>query len=177
VILGAALIAAALRSAGDAGPPQARPDAPPQAVSAADARPAVTRVIDGDTVGLSDGRTVRYIGIDTPESRRRVNGRWVNDPEPYSRAATEANRLLVQGKAVRLEYDVQPEDRYGRTLAYVYVAGADGRELMANEELLRQGMAQLLTIPPNVRHVERFRAAADEARRSRRGLWGAAGAR
>jgi len=127
----------------------------------------VRRVIDGDTVELRDGRFVRYIGIDAPEVRRRAGDRWVVDPEPFARAATEANRQLVEGKPVRLEYDVQPEDQYGRVLAYVYVG-----ERLVNEELLWGGYAQLLTVPPNVRHVERFRRAAQAARRARRGLWG-----
>lgn len=126
----------------------------------------VRRVIDGDTVELQDGRLVRYIGIDAPESRRKINDRWVEDPQPLSREATQMNRRLVEGKAVRLEYDVQPLDRFGRLLAYVY----DG-EVMINAQLLRSGLAKLLTIPPNVKYVEQFRALVEEARRQRRGLW------
>jgi micrococcal nuclease len=130
-------------------------------------------VIDGDTIKLADGRTVRYIGIDTPEVRRRVGGRWVDDPEPYGLAASAANKALVAGRRVRLEFDVQPKDRYGRWLAYVYVTPDGGKELMVNERLLADGMAQLLTIPPNVRHVEAFKARAADARRAGRGLWSA----
>ena len=89
------------------------------------------------------------------------------DPEPFSQAATEANRRLVEGKTVRLEYDVQTRDRFGRLLAYVYVG--DG---MVNAELVRLGFAQPMTIPPNVRYAERFRALAHEAREAHRGLWG-----
>ena len=124
-------------------------------------------MIDGDTVELADGRLVRYIGIDTPEVRRRVADRWVVDPEPFGEAAAEANRQWVQGKNVRLEYDVQTRDRFGRLLAYVFVG-----DIMVNAELLRDGFAQPLTIPPNVRYAERFRGLAAEARRARRGLWG-----
>ena len=126
----------------------------------------VAHVIDGDTVELSNGQLVRYIGIDTPEMRHRVNGAWVRDPEPYAQEATEANRRLVEGKLVRLEYDVQPRDRYGRWLAYVFVEGT-----MVNEWLVQKGNAQLLTIPPNVKYVERFRRAAATARHEQRGLW------
>ena len=124
------------------------------------------RVIDGDTIELADGRMVRYIGIDAPEVHRRVGERWVFDPEPFGEAATEANRRLVESKMVRLEYDVQTHDRFGRLLAYVYVGDA-----MVNEELIRLGYAQLLTIPPDVKYAERFRALVEEARRERRGLW------
>jgi len=131
----------------------------------------VGRVVDGDTIILAEGPHVRYIGIDTPEPRRRDGGRWVDDPEPFAREATDANRRLVDGRRVRLEYDVETHDRYGRLLAYVYVAGPDGRELFVNAELLRQGMAQQLTIPPNVKFAQEFRAIAAEARQAKRGLW------
>jgi len=126
----------------------------------------VRNVIDGDTIELATGHLVRYIGVDAPESRRKVGQVWVKDPEPFSQAATEANRQLVQGKRVRLAYDVQTRDRFGRLLAYVYVG-----HRMVNADLLAGGYAQPLTIPPNVRYAERFRALAQEARRARRGLW------
>ena len=135
-------------------------------------------MVDGDTVELADGRLVRYIGIDAPEVRRREGAGWVEDPEPMGREAADFNRRLVEGKPVRLEYDVQTHDRFGRLLAYVYVSASaeggsppDGHEVMANVELLRAGLAQPLTIPPNARHAERFRALAEAARRDRRGLW------
>jgi micrococcal nuclease len=128
-------------------------------------------VIDGDTVELADGRRVRYIGVDTPETHRREGGRWVKAREPFGRAAMAANRQLVEGRRVRLEYDVQTHDRYGRVLAYVYVVRPDGSERMVNEELVREGLAQPLTIPPNVRYAERFVALAREAREANRGLW------
>lgn len=126
----------------------------------------VERVIDGDTVELRDGRTVRYIGVDTPEVRRRRGGVWVREPEPYALEATEANRRLVEGKTVRLEFDVQPTDRYGRTLAYLYVG-----DLFVNAELVRQGYAVPLTIPPNVKYADLFLEVAREAREAQRGLW------
>jgi micrococcal nuclease len=139
----------------------------------------VKRVIDGDTIELADGRLVRYAGIDTPEVRRRARPgdrewrpgggeRWVVDPEPFGQAATDANAELVGGRRVRLEYDVQTHDRVGRLLAYVYVG-----DVMVNAELLSLGVARPLTIPPNVKYAERFRALADEARQARRGLWAA----
>ena len=137
----------------------------------------VRRAIDGDTIELVNGELVRYIGIDTPEARRRARPtdsawraghpqQWIVDPEPMAEEATAFNRQLVEGKQVRLEYDVQPHDRFGRLLAYVYVGST-----MVNAELVCAGFAQLLTIPPNVRYVERFRACAEEARRAHRGLW------
>lgn len=122
-----------------------------------DATVDVLRVVDGDTIVVEiDGRRerVRYIGIDTPE---------MNDARAailvQAREATEANEQLVGGKSVRLEFDVQRRDKYGRLLAYVWVG-----DTLVNEELVRRGFAELLTIPPNVRYAERLA----EARRTAR---------
>ncbi len=126
----------------------------------------VQRVIDGDTVQLSDGRLVRYIGIDTPEMRRKVGDVWKLEPEPFAQEATEANRRLVEGRKVRLEYDAQTQDRFGRLLAYVYVNGT-----LVNEYLLEEGYAHPITIPPNVRFAPRFQAMSRKARAEHKGLW------
>ena len=128
----------------------------------------VRRVFDGDTVELSGGRLVRYCGIDTPEVRRRVGEIWVRDPEPFGVAASEANRRFVEHQRVRLEYDVETHDRFGRLLAYVYVG-----ETMINAQLLAAGLARPMRIPPNVKYADRFDALAREARQAGRGLWGA----
>ncbi|MBU0759505.1 MAG: thermonuclease family protein [Candidatus Omnitrophica bacterium] len=126
----------------------------------------VSRVIDGDTIELSDGRTVRYIGIDTPEIREKNNGTWSYKPMPYSEEAREFNRDLVEGKAVKLEFDVQKLDKYDRILAYVHVG-----DRMVNLEMLSRGYAMMYTYPPNVKYSEMFLKAQDEAREARRGLW------
>lgn len=126
----------------------------------------VRKAIDGDTVLLRDGRLVRYIGIDTPEVHKRKQGRWVIDAAPFGIEASHLNQQLVEGQSITLEYDVQTHDRHGRLLAYVYVGGE-----MVNALLLETGYAQLLTVPPNVRYVERFRALAAQAREDKRGLW------
>jgi micrococcal nuclease len=116
----------------------------------------VSRVIDGDTIDLADGITIRYIGINTPEVG-----------QPGAEEATEANRALVEGKKVRLEYDVQKQDKYGRTLAYVYLE--DGT--FVNAELVKQGYAQVATYPPNVKYVDLFQKLQQEAEAGERGLW------
>ncbi len=130
----------------------------------------VVKIVDGDTAVLSGGRQVRYIGIDTPETRRRRAGAWEEVNEPFSAEACRANEELVLGRPVRLEYDVERRDTYGRLLAYLWV-GETGQEVMVQEELLRRGLALLYTFPPNVKHVDRFKAAQDEARRAKKGLW------
>lgn len=125
----------------------------------------VERVVDGDTIRVRyEGRSerVRYIGVDTPETRHPRKGL-----EPYGREATEANRRLVEGRRVRLVFDVQERDRYGRLLAYVYLP--DGT--FVNARLVQQGYARVLTVPPNVRHAELFGRLERQAREERRGLW------
>ncbi len=138
----------------------------PGAVCAHAAEYLVTKVIDGDTIELSNGRRVRYIGIDTPEIRRRVGRDWKYDPEPYSLKAKDHNRALVGGERVKLEFDVQKEDKYGRWLAYVYAG-----DRMANEELLREGYATLHIYPPNTRHLGLLIDAQEEARVRGAGMW------
>jgi len=76
------------------------------------------------------------------------------------------NAQLVQGRSVQLELDVQERDKYGRLLAYVY---ADGE--MVNARLLEEGLATLLTIPPNLRYVELFEDALRRAKESKKGMW------
>jgi micrococcal nuclease len=125
----------------------------------------VVRVVDGDTihVQLSDRlEKVRYIGVNTPELRHPQRG-----GEPGSHEAHAVNRRLVEGKRVRLELDVQPRDRHGRLLAYVWTG-----DTMVNAELLRLGYAQVMTVPPNVRHQSLFLKLQRAARDSHRGLWG-----
>jgi len=62
----------------------------------------VRNVVDGDTIELSNGRMVRYIGVDTPEVRRRSGNTWIYDPEPYALEAKEFNKKLVDRKVVKL---------------------------------------------------------------------------
>jgi micrococcal nuclease len=115
----------------------------------------VAQVVDGDTIELTDGRRVRYIGINTPERE-----------QPYYKEATEMNRQLVGDKEVQLEFDVETFDRYGRTLAYIWVNGQ-----MVNLVMLKEGYANAFTVPPNVKYDEDFRQAEREARAAERGLW------
>jgi len=134
----------------------------------------VQRVIDGDTFVCS-GYTIRLIGIDTPESRpnqrAKRQARSLGDLKTVLELGKKAKKftqsLIPPGTEVKLEFDVQKRDRYGRLLAYVYLP--DGR--MLNEVLLEEGYAMLLTIPPNVKYVERFRKAQRKAVEGKRGLW------
>lgn len=127
----------------------------------------VETVIDGDTLVVS-GRRVRLIGIDTPELARA--GRPADCYAAQALARTTA--LLPRRTAVLLVADVEPIDRFGRALAYVY-RRSDG--LMVNAELVREGYATTLTIPPNVRLADLLVGLQRQARVAGRGLWGACG--
>ena len=117
----------------------------------------VSRVVDGDTFYCTDGLKVRLIGIDAPE---RAQGRAGRE------SAAALRRMLPHGSRVRLEQDVAPRDRYGRTLAYVW-----RDSVLINELLLREGWAFLLTVPPNVRQVGRLERAQRVGRAAKAGLW------
>lgn len=121
----------------------------------------VERVIDGDTIVIEGGLRVRYIGIDTPETKHPEKS-----VEYFGEEASLFNKRLVSGKEVRLEYDVQKFDKYGRLLAYVY---ADG--VFVNARLVEEGYAQILTIPPNVKYSDLFLRLQKTARGQNRGLW------
>lgn len=121
----------------------------------------VTRVVDGDTIKFENGETVRYIGIDTPETvdpRRAVGC--------FGKEASDKNKELVLGKEVRLVKDVSETDTYKRLLRYVYV-----EDIFVNEYLVREGFARASSYPPDVRHGDLFRDAEREAREAKRGLW------
>jgi micrococcal nuclease len=129
----------------------------------------VLRVIDGDTIRVRIGNReerVRYIGMNTPELHHPEKGL-----EPFGREAAESNRALVGDQTVRLELDVQERDKYGRLLAYVYLG-----DTMVNAELVANGYAQVMTIPPNVRHQDLFLKLQREARLLQLGLWNPAAA-
>jgi micrococcal nuclease len=136
------------------------PDPPKGAVAA-----EVQRVVDGDTfVATVHGRRerVRIIGVDTPES---VDP---NRPdEPFGEEASNFAKHYLTGETVRMAGDAEPRDRYGRMLAYVWLA--DGT--FWNALLAAEGYAQQLTIPPNVTYAGLFRRLVSEARREDRGLW------
>lgn len=152
----AAIVAAAIATGwwtGDGGP--------------ATYRARVVRVVDGDTivVALAGGRTetVRILGVDTPETVKPDTPVQCFGPE-----ASAYTKERLTGRAVTLELDAQPRDKYGRLLAYVRLGAA-----RFDDELLRLGYGRLLVIAPNDAHARALLAAETDARRAKRGLWGA----
>jgi len=120
-----------------------------------------TRVVDGDTIVLDGNEKVRLIGVDTPETK---------DPRKpiqyFGKEASEFTKRMVEGKKVRLEYDWQRKDKYGRTLAYIYIE--DGTFL--NAEIIKQGYGHAYTRFP-FKYLEDFRQYERESRENQRGLW------
>jgi micrococcal nuclease len=160
----AALLLAALLSGcglgGGSGDRDVDADALPQTVNA-----HVIRAVDGDTALVRlDGATeyVRYIGVDTPETVKPGTPVQCGGPR-----ASAFDHKLVDGRTVRLVFDRERRDDYGRLLAYIYV----GRRFV-NAELMRRGYARPLPFPPNTSHSRLFARLADKAGRRGEGVWG-----
>ena len=141
----------------------------------------VERVINGDTFKLTNGETVRLIGVDSPE---------IDTGE--GKKVTEFTKMLAEGKMVFLEFDVEKRDRHGRLLAYVYIdtgmpenghfllktalifayVNYSGKScLFLNAAIIGNGYATPMTIPPNVKYADLFKKLYQEAREDKRGLW------
>jgi micrococcal nuclease len=141
----------------------------------------VTHVVDGDTIDVAmpggEEETVRYIGIDTPETVKPDAPVECGGPRAHA-----VNERLVGGRMVTLRFDAERRDVYGRLLAYVYVprdgpvdnrgGGPGERPLFVNAELVRRGLARTLTIPPNDSFASLFARLAARAGALGRGLWG-----
>jgi len=127
----------------------------------------VVKIVDGDTFWASDriekGIKIRLIGVDAPESRNTGNKKIGY----YGQQSKEYLTKLLENKMVRLEYDVDRYDQYERTLAYVYLD--DGT--FVNAELVKQGYAMVMTVPPNVKYVDKFVKLQRRARNKNLGLW------
>jgi len=169
----------------------------------------VERVIDGDTLKLTNGEVVKLIGVEAP-TKLSIDGVYYSEIEPSEELELKAQRwgvnlelmdkmgqeatefvksLGLEGKEVRLEFDVQKKNKYGRLLAYVYIFICDtckydgiyGHEyiyldetklyVFINATIIKAGYAQPMTIPPNVKHSDLFQELYKEAREQKRGLW------
>lgn len=133
----------------------------------ADASYDVIDVLDGDTITIQGGSRVRFVSVDAPE----MNYETAN-PEPFAEAAKQTAEELIASsrRRVRLERCGPDRDHFGRFLKHVFVNGPDG-EVMLEEELVRRGLARVRDYGGGCPHLETLRAAEDEARNARRGVW------
>ncbi len=115
----------------------------------------VKEVIDGDTIELESGERIRYIGIDTPEK-----------DQAFYREATERNRELLRKGKLKLEYDKDKKDNWGRILAYVWID-----TVMVNAELIKMGLASVYMISPNFKYKDELTACQKQARINKLGIW------
>lgn len=122
----------------------------------------VARAVDGDTLELTDGKKVRLLLVDTPET---TNGKT----DCFGQQAAQFTADKVTGKPIELSYDEAGcTDRYGRTLAYVKVGGLD-----LNRALAEGGYACVLYISPAGKsRREEFEIYESQAKTSRAGMWG-----
>lgn len=127
----------------------------------------VEKIVDGDTFWVNDGSPkgmkVRLIGVDAPESRKTFK----KEIGYFGLEAKNYLKNLLHDKNVRLEYDLQKKDRFGRTLAYVFLQNGT----FINACLVKNGYAMIMTVPPNVKYAEYFLKLQKEARQNKRGLW------
>ncbi len=122
----------------------------------------VERIVDGDTIVISGDIRIRYLLVNAPETTNGHN-------DCFGANATQFNSDLVLGKTVQLTYDVECQDVFGRTLAYVTVDGQDVNKLM-----IERGYACVLHIPPDGdSRADELKALETAAKTARRGLWGA----
>lgn len=123
---------------------------------------AVEKVYDGDTILLSNGQKVRFLGINTPE----VAGR-----NKAAEVGGEAAKIWLKNKLdhrkVALQGDVEKLDKYQRRLAYVFTENKEH----INLELVKQGLATVNIYPPNLKHLDELLAAQRQAEQEKRGLW------
>ncbi len=115
----------------------------------------VSGVIDGDTFKTKDGKTIRLIGINAPETGEKC----------YEEAKNKLKEFIYR-KKIRLERDVKSRDDYGRLLRYVYVD-----DLFVNSEMIRLGLAKFEEIEPNEKYSELFLDLENKARKARRCIW------
>ncbi|MGB5159424.1 thermonuclease family protein [Desulfobacterium sp. N47] len=119
-------------------------------------------VDDGDTIVLKDGRKIRYAGINAPE----VDHKEIK-AEPYAYKSKELNKEMVYLKKVRLEFDAEKNDRYGRALAYVFLP--DGT--FVNNEIINKGFAYCLPSPPNLKYEQLLLKSQQNAMSFKKGIW------
>ena len=127
----------------------------------------VKLVVDGDTIDIAIGgntERVRFIGVNTPETKHPTKGVECFGPE----ASAYTEKLLPAGTKLRVERDIEARDKYGRLLLYVYIANSN---VFVNLDLVLKGYARPMVFEPNTAHRADFAQAATQAELHNVGLW------
>ena len=129
----------------------------------------VRRVVDGDTVELTNGQKIRLLNIDTPETVKANTPVMCYGPE----ASTFTKKLLTD-KMVQLTADKEADDKYGRGLRFIFLDGVDTSnvENSINAELVKNGFARMVVYKPNNTYAKEFQTWENEAKSKKLGLWG-----
>ena len=122
----------------------------------------VDYVIDGDTVILDNEEKVRLIGINAPETEYQDR-----PAQPYSLEAKLALQELVLDKSVVVVPGRQETDRFGRTLAHLFVKNG----INVQKALLQKGYAVVIAVPPNIDHIQEYDQVEQSAREKQLGIW------
>ena len=130
----------------------------------------VSNVVDGDTIKLDDGRTIRYLNMDTPETKKPNTAVQCFGPE-----ASKLNKELVYNKKIWLRADKEDKDRYQRYLRFVFLEAGDSKDVSksVNAQMVKLGFAKSLIIKPNNTFAADFVGLELEAKNNKTGLWGA----
>lgn len=128
----------------------------------------VAKVVDGDTIELTTGQKVRYVGINTPETSHPKKG-----VECFGKQAKTKNKELLEGQKILLAKDVSEMDRYGRLLRFVYLPNpqATSEALFVNQYLVEQGYAYAISYPPDISKNALFKEVQLFAETNAKGLW------
>ena len=127
----------------------------------------IDRVVDGDTIKLEDGRTIRYLYVDTPETKKP------NSPvQCYGPEASAFNKAFT-GMKVQLVADKEEQDRYGRDLRIVFLEGRDTSDInqSVNAQLVQYGFARVKIYKPNDTYEDQLRELETQAQKKNQGAW------
>jgi len=140
----------------------------PNGLSGSQKTGKVQRVIDGDTLELEDGKRVRYLMIDTPETKKPGTPVQCYGPEAFA-----FNKLMVENKQITMIPDKEATDKYGRELYFIFLNGANTADVnqSLNAELVKKGYARTVSYSPNTTYKKEFEALQLEAQKNKLGVW------
>ncbi len=126
----------------------------------------VEKVIDGDTILLKNGKLVRLLGLNTPETKAKVDGEWKEKESVWGKRAYLFSKNILQSEKIRIEYDREKKDIYGRLLGYVFL-----EDSFINQILLSEGLAVIDIRAPNFKYLDQLSLSFKNAKECGRGFW------